>query len=110
MEKTIGFIGSGNMANAMIAGMLKAKLVPPTKIISSNPSKNKLEEMQKNYGITITTNNCEVASKADILVLSIKPQFYRSSNRRNQNKCERQYNHCRYCCWTKNRKHKRTFW
>ncbi len=79
MEKIIGFIGSGNMANAMIAGILKAKLVPASKIISSDPSKSKLEEMQEKYGITITTNNCE-ASKADILVLSVKPQFYRASN------------------------------
>lgn len=83
MEKTIGFIGSGNMANAMIAGILKAKLVSAVNIISSDPSKSKLEEMKKKYGITITTNNCEVASKADILVLSVKPQFYRASNRRN---------------------------
>ncbi len=87
MDKTIGFIGSGNMANAMIGGILKAKIVVPNQIICSNPSKTKLEELKKCYAIHTTTNNCEVATKADILVLSVKPQVYRRSYKRNKNKC-----------------------
>ena len=76
MNQTIGFIGSGNMANAMMGGILKANLVPANQIICSNPSKNKLEEIKKRYQVNVTTNNCEVASKADILVLAVKPQVY----------------------------------
>ena len=76
MDKTIGFIGSGNMANAMMGGILKANLVSSNQVICSDPSKTKLEDLQSRYGVSITTNNCEVATKADILVLSVKPQFY----------------------------------
>lgn len=76
MDKTIGFIGSGNMANAMIGGILKAKLVPSNQVICSDPSETKLEKMKQQYGLLITTDNNEVATKADILVLSVKPQFY----------------------------------
>lgn len=76
MDKTIGFIGSGNMANAMIGGILKAKLVSSNQVICSDPSETKLEKMKQQYGLLITTDNNEVATKADILVLSVKPQFY----------------------------------
>ncbi len=76
MNKTIGFIGSGNMANAMMGGILNAKLVSSNQIICSDPSKTKLEDLKSRYGVSITTDNCEVANRVDILILSIKPQFY----------------------------------
>lgn len=76
MNQTIGFIGSGNMANAMIGGIVKAKLIPSNQVICSDPSQEKLENLKKEYGVEITTNNCEVATKSGILVLAVKPQFY----------------------------------
>ncbi len=76
MDKIIGFIGSGNMATAMMGGIINANLVPSTNIMCSDPSESKLEILKDSYGVTITTNNSEVASKSDILVLSVKPQFY----------------------------------
>ena len=76
MDKIIGFIGSGNMATAMIGGILNAKIVLPNNVMCSDPSKEKLEILSKTYGVKTTINNCEVAKKADILVLSVKPQFY----------------------------------
>ncbi len=76
MDKIIGFIGSGNMANAMVGGIINANLVPSINVVCSDHSMAKLEDMHKRYGITIASNNSEVASKSDILVLSVKPQFY----------------------------------
>lgn len=76
MDKIIGFIGSGNMASAMIGGIINANLVPSVNVVCSDHSMAKLEDLQTRYGITIAKNNCEVASKSDILVLSVKPQFY----------------------------------
>lgn len=76
MDKIIGFIGSGNMASAMIGGIINAKLVVPNHIICSDPSRTKLNNLHSRYGITTTTDNCEVATKSDVLILSIKPQFY----------------------------------
>ena len=77
MNQTIGFIGSGNMAQAMIGGILKSKLVVPEQIICSNPTTEKLTNLNAKYKVITTTNNCEVAEKADILVLSVKPHFYK---------------------------------
>lgn len=76
MDKIIGFIGSGNMANAMVGGIINANLVPSINVVCSDHSMAKLENMHKRYWITIATNNSEVASKSDILILSVKPQFY----------------------------------
>lgn len=76
MDKIIGFIGSGNMATAMIGGIVNSKLVSPNKIMASNPTKAKLQELSEKYKINITTNNHEVAKESDILILAVKPQYY----------------------------------
>ena len=76
MDKKIGFIGSGNMATAMIGGILNSKLISPNNVTCSDLSKDKLEKLKKTYGVNTTTSNIEIAQKSDILVLSIKPQFY----------------------------------
>lgn len=76
MNKVIGFIGSGNMATAMMGGILSSNLVSASQIICSDRSSDKLEMLSKTYGVTATKNNTEVASKAEILFLSVKPQFY----------------------------------
>lgn len=76
MDKIIGFIGSGNMCTAIIGGIINSKLVQNNQILCSDLSEDKLKVMHEKYGVLTTTDNLEVASKADILVLSIKPQFY----------------------------------
>ena len=76
MDKVIGFIGSGNMAGAMIGGIVTSKLVSADKVIASNPHEEKLNILKEKYGISITTDNKEVASKSDILFLSVKPVMY----------------------------------
>lgn len=76
MEKVIGFIGSGNMAGAMIGGIVTSGLVKSDKVIASNPHEGKLNVLKEKYNISITTDNKETASKADILFLSVKPAMY----------------------------------
>ncbi len=73
---TIGFIGSGNMGEAMIKGILGQGLVEPESIFASDPRDERLAYLREQYGIRTTTNNREVARAADILVLSIKPQVF----------------------------------
>ncbi len=73
-DTTIGFLGSGNMAEAMIKGILHKKLVSPENIFAADPREERLAYLQENYGIRTTTNNREVARAADILTLSVKPQ------------------------------------
>lgn len=72
----IGFIGCGNMASAMIKGIIESNWLDSKSIIVSNRSKEKLIKMQENYSIRIESENKKVAESADLLVLSIKPQMY----------------------------------
>ena len=73
MEKNIGFIGAGNMAGAMIGGLLRAKIFSPEQVWASAPSMAHLSSLQRDYQIHITADNQEVASHSNILVLAVKP-------------------------------------
>ena len=72
----LGFIGTGNMASAMIGGILKNQILSADEVIGSNRGLQKRESVKEQFGICVTENNKEVAEKADIIVLSVKPQFY----------------------------------
>lgn len=78
MNEKIGFIGCGNMARAMIAGLMNSKTSAPDRIMASNRTDCKLENVKKDFNVKTTTDNGEVAQFADILVLSVKPDKYRS--------------------------------
>lgn len=72
----IGFIGCGNMATAMIAGIMDSGKYMPGEVMVSNPSEGKLIAVQKAHGIQITQDNTKVAAFAEILVLAVKPYLY----------------------------------
>ncbi|MFT8312825.1 MAG: pyrroline-5-carboxylate reductase [Clostridium sp.] len=76
MTKNIGFIGCGNMAKAMIGGIVTSKLYSPQKIMISNPSNPSLQEVKEKFKVTTTNDNLKVAEFADILILSVKPNKY----------------------------------
>jgi len=76
MDKTIGFIGCGNMGIAMIGGIIKANIVSPDKIVIADLNEKNLKETNEKYGVSITTDNNVVAKTSDILILSIKPNLY----------------------------------
>ncbi len=73
-DLTIAFIGSGNMGESMIHGLLKRDLVSPTQIVASDPREERGQELTERYGVRHTTDNLAAATQADILVLSVKPQ------------------------------------
>lgn len=75
MEERIGFIGCGNMAKAMIEGLLAHGTVPAAQIMASARTEESVRRAAEAFGIETTTNNRVVASFADILVLAVKPQF-----------------------------------
>lgn len=72
----LGFIGCGNMASAMIGGIINNQICKPEEIIASDAYEPTLHKAKENLNIQITTNNKEVVKEADILFLSVKPQFY----------------------------------
>ena len=76
MDKKIGFIGSGNMAKAMIGGIVKSKLVDPSNVIASDLNELALENVKNEYGINVTTNSKEVVKFSDIVIVAVKPNVY----------------------------------
>jgi len=72
--KKIGFIGGGNMAQALLEGVLKAGLFKTKNVWISDVRTDRLNELKAKYSIQTTINNTELAAQADILVLSVKPQ------------------------------------
>jgi len=71
----ISFIGCGNMATAMIRGLVELDY-DPTLIMASNRSVAKVEVLQKELSINGTSDNTEAAAFGDIVFLAVKPQFY----------------------------------
>jgi pyrroline-5-carboxylate reductase len=71
----IGFIGLGNMAKAMIGGILAQNKVNPGDIIGSDLSQNAVALVKETYGILVCQDNHQVAAESDILVLAVKPQM-----------------------------------
>ena len=66
------------MAQAMIQGMITSKSVVPTQLIASAVTEETLHKVRETYGIMVTTDNIEVARKADFLILAVKPHLYPS--------------------------------
>ena len=72
----LGFIGTGNMAAAIIGGILKKGIVKADDIIGADVLEAGREKVKAAYGIRVTDNNIEVVDNADIMFLSVKPQYY----------------------------------
>lgn len=70
---TISFIGAGNMASAIIGGMLDSGF-KASNIWASAPNDDHLQSIRKRFGISVTTDNRYCAQQADMVVLAVKPQ------------------------------------
>jgi pyrroline-5-carboxylate reductase len=73
-DKTIGFIGTGNMAEAMIRGLLRGGDFAIAQIAASGPREERMRELRDTHGIYATTDN-KVPAASEIVVLSVKPQI-----------------------------------
>jgi pyrroline-5-carboxylate reductase len=74
IQGTIGFVGTGNMGEALIRGLLKAGVAEPSQVVGSDPRPDRAAELAEKYGIRTTGDNLEVTRQADILILAVKPQ------------------------------------
>lgn len=72
----LGFIGCGNMATAMMNGMITNNIVAKEDVLVSDTSSKALETAERKLGVKTTSSNIEVATSVDVLVLAVKPQFY----------------------------------
>lgn len=72
-DKTIGFLGYGNMAEALIRGL--TQVVSPDRVGASGPRSERARELSERYGIHTSTDNVELCRHSDVVVLSVKPQI-----------------------------------
>lgn len=73
--RTIGFVGGGNMGEALIKGLLGASLVPASAIHATDVRLERLKELDRLYGIQVSSDNAELVRHADIVILAVKPQI-----------------------------------
>ena len=76
IAKTIGFLGAGNMAEALIRGLLRGH-AEAQNIAASGPRDDRMAELATRYGIHTTTDNGSLAERSEIVVLAVKPQIMR---------------------------------
>jgi pyrroline-5-carboxylate reductase len=71
---SIGFLGCGNMASAILKGLLVANLVPKGQIWASDVKEERLAWAEKTFGIRTTAGNHALVKACDVVVLAVKPQ------------------------------------
>lgn len=72
----LGFIGTGNMASAIMGGVINKGLFKADEIIGADPFAPGRERAKAQFGIHVTADNKEVVKNTEVIILSVKPQFY----------------------------------
>ncbi len=73
-EKTIGFIGVGNMATALIRGITASGLVSPAQILVTDINKERLINIAEEFGVEAHNKATGVVKNSDIVILAVKPK------------------------------------
>jgi pyrroline-5-carboxylate reductase len=74
-DHKIGFVGTGNMAEAMMKGLIKAGAARPDAIMASDVREDRLNAIKGALDISTSSKNLDVVDHADIIVLAVKPQI-----------------------------------
>jgi pyrroline-5-carboxylate reductase len=74
-NRTIATVGSGVMAEAMIAGLLRGKLVTPEQVVASHPRAERRASLESTHGIRAVASNVDAVTQADVIILAVKPQM-----------------------------------
>ena len=73
--KRIAFLGSGNMAEAMVKGLLGTGTAAPGDVLCAEPRPERREELARRYGVETFADNVEACDRAELVFLSVKPQI-----------------------------------
>lgn len=73
-DMTIGFIGAGNMAEAMIAGLIRTSAIPPERILVSDAFQERMDFLSETYGVRQAVDNKQVIEVSTVAVFAVKPQ------------------------------------
>jgi len=71
----LGFIGAGKLAGSVIRGLLLKNVCTPDAILASEPNVETRAQLENELGLRLTTQNSEIAAKAEIVFLGVKPQM-----------------------------------
>ncbi len=74
-EKKVGFLGAGNMGEAMIKGLTQVGLVPAASIAATDARPDRLDQIARQYGIRGSANNRALVAESDVIILAVKPQI-----------------------------------
>jgi pyrroline-5-carboxylate reductase len=69
----LGFVGAGKLAGSVIRGLVRARFCAPSEILASEPFAETREKLQRELNIDVTTENAEIAEKAEVILLGVKP-------------------------------------
>ena len=74
-NKKICIIGTGNMGQALVSGLVGSGSSKPKNITCTDVREAKLKAIEKEYGVQTATNNLEAVSQAEIIIYAVKPQL-----------------------------------
>ena len=72
----LGIIGLGNMATAIIGGIIKAGLIRPEDIFGSDADRSQRDKAKETLGINVCESNAQAADNSDYVIVAVKPQVY----------------------------------
>ena len=78
LNRKIGFIGAGNMAEAFVGALIRSGIFKPETITASDVNRERMAMLNHKYAIGLKDNNIDLFDDADIIVLAIKPQQIKS--------------------------------
>jgi len=76
--KKIGFLGGGNMGEALIRGIVKTGIVPPQELFVTDVRLDRLEELSRTYGLHTLSDNALLVRRVDVVILAVKPQILKA--------------------------------
>jgi pyrroline-5-carboxylate reductase len=74
LQNKIGFIGAGNMGEAIIGALIRSGTIGPSQIFIYEIRKEQVDALKKNYGITVLNDITEIINTCDVIIFAIKPQ------------------------------------
>ena len=77
-DKKIGVIGTGNMGEALVSGLVSSESSNPENIICTDVRENRIESVKEKYGVVTTKNNIEAVKASEIVIYAVKPQIIAS--------------------------------
>src|SRR5947199_4796715 len=73
--KKVGFVGAGNMGEALIRGLVQSNLVPADTILVADVRTDRVQQLTDQYGLRALAGNAPLVRGADVVIVAVKPQM-----------------------------------